>query len=107
MKENFEEGIKGGMPMERVEIFNLDGVDVKVKFTFDKTANMYIGDYPDFEETPLYSPNGRPIVTATLDNCPHNTSDGKFADCGSCKFFKTEDKNDLIGFCTNEALKKL
>ncbi len=92
--------------MEKVETFNLDGLAVEIKFAFDKTANMYIGEYPDFEENPIYSPNGRPIVTAARDSCPHNTSEGKFADCGSCKFFKTEGKDDLIGFCTNEALRK-
>lgn len=92
--------------MERTQTFNLDGLDFEINFTFDKAANMYIGDYAEFEEKQVYSPNGRPIVTAARDGCRHNTYRGKFADCGSCKFFKTENKNDLIGFCTNEALKK-
>lgn len=92
--------------MEKYETFHLDGLDVKVKFNFDSVANMYIGDYQDFEENQMYSPNGHPIVTAARDSCPHNTSEGKFADCGSCRFFKTEGKTDLIGFCTNKKLKK-
>ncbi len=92
--------------MEKFQTFHLDGIQVKIKFTFDSETNMYIGDYPDFEETPLYSQNGHPVVTSVRDNCPHHSSGGKFADCGSCKFFTPESKNDLIGFCSNEALKK-
>jgi len=97
---------EGGMLVERVEVFKLDGLDVSVKFTFDEMSNMYIADFSDFEENQVYSPNGHPIVTAAQDSCEYSKTDGKFADCGSCRFFKTEGKNDLIGFCTNKALCK-
>ena len=92
--------------MEKTQTFHLDGLAVEIKFFFDSYSNMYIGDFPDFDENPLYSPGGRPIVTAVRDNCPHHSSGGDFADCGSCKFFNPENKNDLIGFCSNEKLRK-
>ena len=77
---------------------------VEVNFVFDAESGMYFGDFPDFSETPRYTPCGRPWVNVTYEGCPY--AEERYGDCGSCSFFCSENSGDLIGICENENLRK-
>lgn len=85
-------------------VYSLLGDIVEVNLVFDTESEMYLGEFPDFAETPRYTPCGRPWVNVTYDGCPY--AEDKYGDCGSCKFFRCEHPGDLIGICENENLRK-
>lgn len=80
--------------------FRADGDSLEVIFNYDKELDKYFGDYPDFETSPRFTPNGRPWVNATTVGCPY--AEEEFDDCGSCRYFLKEHTTDLIGICINE-----
>lgn len=86
--------------------FCFDGDICEVLFIYDPESGKHFGEYPDFEETPRYTPLGKPWVTAMRDGCPHGVSKyterSRCLDCGSCIYFKQEHPGDLIGVCENE-----
>ena len=86
-----------------VRQFVMDGDICEVIFRFDKDSEMYIGDYPDFEQNPRVTENGYTWVNATQDSCSeavHKYYPEKTClDCGSCSYFTTEKSGDLIGIC--------
>jgi len=87
-------------------VFSFDGDSCEVVFRYDPDFGKYFGEYPDFEETPKFTPRGRPWVTAMQDGCKHgqnkDDSANRCLDCGSCIFFYRERLEDLIGICKNE-----
>ncbi len=86
-----------------VRQFVLDEDICEVVFRFNQEADKYIGDYPDFEQSPRITKNGFAWVNATQDGCSDSEhkyyKDKTCLDCGSCVFFKTEKPGDLIGVC--------
>ena len=84
----------------------LDGDTCEVLFFYDTQCERHFGEYPDFEETPRYTENGWPWVTAMQDGCPHGinrySQEERCLDCGSCQFFRQEQQSDLVGICSNE-----
>ncbi len=92
------------MSERKERIFSLDGDELTIELIYNAEHGIFIGDYPDFSETPRLTPNGRPWTNATFDDCPFADTD--YGDCGSCNHFKTEMDGDLIGICTNKKLKK-
>ncbi len=89
-----------------VRQFVIDGDICEVIFRFNKDADKYIGDYPDFENLPRVTPNGLVWVNATQDGCKEAVHkyypDKTCLDCGSCSFFLTEKAGDLIGVCSKK-----
>ena len=87
-------------------VFSFDGDSCEVTFSYDEEFGKYFGDYPDFEETPKYTPAGRPWITAMQEGCTYSKSkvnDGRTClDCGSCMYFRRERQGDLIGICDND-----
>ncbi len=90
--------------MNRVSsrLFTIDGDTVEIKSVYDAEIGQYIYDYPDFNENPRITPDGRRWVNVTNDNCPY--ADEEYGDCGSCRFFRSENEGDLIGVCDNSEL---
>ena len=84
-------------------VYSLDGDELTVNFVFSSEDNILLGDYPDFCETPRYTPKGKPWVNVTFEGCPY-VSDG-YCDCGSCEHLKTQSPGDLIGVCENEQMR--
>lgn len=91
-------------------IFSIDEDTCEVVFRYDESFGKYFGDYPDFEETPKFTPHGKPWMTAMEGGCEHGQSqwqkDKECFDCGSCLYFKREKPGDLIGVCDNPKNKK-
>lgn len=87
-------------------IFSFDGDTCEVRFYYDKSCDKYFGDYPDFEETPRYTVSGYPWTSAMQDGCEHGENKydrhSNCSDCGSCRFFRKELPEDLIGICEHE-----
>ncbi len=82
-------------------IFKLDNDTIEVNFRYNRKHDMFFGSYPDFSESPRFTPNGRPWVNVTKTDCPY--SEKPYNDCGSCNYLMREKPTDLIGVCTNEA----
>ena len=94
--------------MEKIIVrsFCIDSDMCEVVFRFDEEIGKHIGDYPDFEQNPRFTPKGYLWVNATQDSCgngKHKYYPEKLClDCGSCSFFTTEKEGDLIGVCSNK-----
>jgi hypothetical protein len=90
--------------------FSLDGSSIEICFRYDENSGRYIGDFPDFEQDPLYTATGRPWVSAVQDMCCHGRdAEGSLyegTDCGSCFFFMKESEDDVIGICGCGALRQ-
>jgi hypothetical protein len=67
--------------------------------------------YPNFEERPEYTAEGRPFATAAQEACPHRrpkiAGGSPPGDCGGCGWFYRENTPyDLIGVCMCDARRK-
>ncbi len=98
------------MQKTKIRSFCCDGDVVEIEFRSDEAGQRYFGLYPDFEESPRFTPNGRPWVNAMQDACEHGSN--RFSpgdpciDCGSCWHFQKESEGDLIGVCDHENKRK-
>ena len=91
------------MESERLKIFLVDGDSVTVPYHYDEDAKIYVGQFPEFETEPRYTPNGRPWKNVVSVNCPFAA--GGYDDCGSCPYLMKEGKNDIIGVCFYDRLR--
>jgi hypothetical protein len=74
---------------------------------FDESDGQYILDYPDFDENPEYTGEGRPYKQQVYESCPH-AEDGEGqdpGDCGGCKYFHRDEPYAPIGICMCEELR--
>jgi len=84
----------------KTRVFRLFEDKVTVSFIYNDEHKIFIGQYPDFSETPRYTPCGRPWVNVTSEDC--TLSDNLYGDCGSCQYLRTERAGDLIGVCDHD-----
>ncbi len=89
--------------MEKTRLYDIEGVLLEIPLRYDELAQMYIEEYPDFIENPIYTPAGYPIFFTGEDACsyaePHFGS--SCLDCGSCRFYR-QLNGSLIGVCGHE-----
>ena len=77
---------------EIYRIFSLEGSELKIIFRYNEKFGRYIGDFPDFEQEPLYTDSGKPWVCAVQDMCSHGRCKDGSEKVGFVKDdFKTED----------------
>ncbi len=92
-------------------VFSFDGDSCEVVFQYNPDFGKYFGDYPDFEETPRFTPGGWPWITAMQEGCEYGRGKAgdmrRCFDCGSCIYFRRERPGDLIGICENEKNRKM
>lgn len=91
------------MDKERLRTFFIDGDQLTVKYHYDEKAEIFIGQFPEFEEEPRYTPNGRPWKSAVSIGCPF--AKGQYDDCGSCPCLIKAEPHDIIGVCFHEGLR--
>lgn len=80
--------------------FELDGDKLNVLFVLDEESGIFLGNYPDFDIEPRYTPNGRPWTTSADDDCKYATNK-KYKDCSTCDYFVKQQERDVIGICTH------
>ena len=91
------------MQRERLKTFHVDDDQLTVPYHYDEKAKIFIGQFPEFEAEPRFTPNGRPWKSVISDSCPYAAGDDD--DCGSCPYLIREDPRDIIGVCFHEGLR--
>lgn len=74
------------MSDRKIRRFTMDGDTVEVEFVYDSQYDRCYGEYSVFEETPRYTPAGRPWKNVFETDCAHG--DSEFGDCGGCSYFR-------------------
>ncbi len=90
--------------MNETRKYEIEGLVIEIPIHYDGKANMYIEDYPDFIENPIYTPSGHRVLFSGTDACPFavEATDGGCPDCGSCRFYKRAAEHTWFGICTNK-----
>lgn len=91
--------------MGKVNRYEYEGKVIEIPLRWDEHAKKEIEDYSLFiEQSPIYTPEGRPILLTIEDACPHAEmvdDDPASIDCGSCIHFR-QPSGSLLGVCHNE-----
>lgn len=90
------------MSKERLKTFQVAGDLLEVPYHYDEQMTLWLGQFPDFEANPHYTPEGRPWKSVVTTGCPYST--GAYDDCGSCMYLIKGDAQDIIGVCFYEGL---
>lgn len=93
------------------KVFRAGGREFAIYLGYDKELKESYPVYPDFEENPEYTAEGRPFATAGQESCPcckpkapGNPLPG---DCGGCGlFYREETPYDPIGVCMCDDLRR-
>ena len=91
------------MQAEQWKTFHIDDDQLTVAYHYDEDAKIFIGQFPEFETEPRYTPNGRLWKSVVSDSCPYAAGD--YDDCGSCPYLVKEEPKDIIGVCFHERLR--
>lgn len=88
--------------------YELEGRVVEIPLRWDERFGMETEDYgPFLELSPLYTPEGRPILLAIEDACPYADmadDDPLGIECGACVCFR-QPSGSLLGVCHNERMR--
>ena len=89
--------------MDKTRRYNIEGTSLEIPLRYDEFARMYVEDYPDFAENPVYTPEGCPILFTGEDACPYGepADSEPCIDCGSCRFYR-QAPGTWIGVCGRE-----
>ncbi len=90
--------------MEQIRRYHFEGVTLDIPLHYDEKAGIYIEDYPDFVERPVWTPKGYPVMFAGEDACIHaeEATPGGCPDCGSCRHYRRAGEHTWIGVCGHE-----
>lgn len=86
------------------KVYFAGGCRFAVYLEYDEHTGESYPVYPDFEECPVYTEEGRPFAMSAQESCPHGkpkaTGEPPPGDCGSCGwFFRDNPPFDPIGVC--------
>ncbi len=84
--------------------YNIEGVLIKIPLQYDVRSGKYIELFPDFTQTPVYTPKGHPVMFTGEDACDYAVEipyGKECADCGSCRFYR-QIEGTLLGICMHE-----
>lgn len=84
--------------------YEFEGVVLDISLHYDSLADMYIEEYPDFIENPVWTRDGHPVMASVEDACPYCEWDEpeQCIDCGSCRFYTPAAPHTLMGVCRHE-----
>ena len=91
--------------MSKVNRYEYEGKIIEIPLRWDEHSKKEIEDYSLFiEQSPIYTPEGRPLLLTIEDACPHAVmvdDDPASIDCGSCIHFR-QPSGSLLGVCHNK-----
>jgi len=78
---------------------------------YDQSLGLELVNYPNFQEHPLYTAEGRPFALAVQESCVYGRDDRDAqdrdpGDCGGCTWFYRQETYSPIGVCMCEAHKR-
>ncbi len=90
--------------MRTIRRYEVDGLIIDIPLQYDSLTKMYIEDYPNFKDEPIYTPNGHQLTVAVMDVCKfaQPNTDGACTDCSDCVFFRRAAEKTLFGVCMCE-----
>lgn len=93
---------------ELYKVYYAGGRSFPVYLAYDEQTRERYPAYPDFEECPAYTGDGRPFATAEQESCPYAKpkvpGEGMPGDCGGCGwFYRDKMPYDPIGVCMCDA----
>ena len=96
---------------ELYKVYRAGGREFPVYLEYDEQLDESYPAYPDFEERPEYTDEGRPFATAEQESCSHCKPEapGKPTpgDCGGCGwFYRERTPCDPIGVCMCDARRR-
>ncbi len=91
------------MVKKEVREFLVDEDSIHIEFVYDEQFDVWIGDFPCFEDEPRITKNGRLWKNVSFTGCPF--APAEFRDCGTCSYLRKQNHMDLIGVCFNDELK--
>ncbi len=91
--------------MEQVRRYVIEGVTLDIPLRYDERSGLYIEEYPDFIESPVWTSEGHPVMFAGEDACIHaeEAEPGGCPDCGSCRYYRMAGEHTWIGVCSHTA----
>lgn len=98
------------MKREPDRIIHVSGYVFRLYTVHDEATDNDILNYPNFQENPAYTADGRPFVLSMQEGCPHgkpySPDDLHPYDCSECAFFYLEAHADPVGLCMCEGLRQ-
>lgn len=96
---------------EPYKVYRVGGRVFPVYLEYDEQLEESYPAYPDFEDHPEYTNDGRPFATAEQESCSHCrpiVPGGPLpGDCGGCGwFYREHTPYDIIGICMCDARKR-
>lgn len=90
--------------MQDTRRYEFDGIAIDIPIHFDERSKIYIEDYPDFIENPIWTGSGYRVLFSGTDACSlaEDKQSGKCLDCSACKFFTHAAVHTWFGYCTNK-----
>jgi len=87
------------------------GKEFRLYKYYDELSGDEILDYPNFQESPEYTSDGRPFTLAVQESCEYGRDDNDSndpdpGDCGGCVWFHREAAYDPIGVCMCEEIRR-
>ena len=93
--------------MSKVNRYEYEGKVIEIPLRWDEYSKKESEDYSLFiEQSPIYTPEGRPILLTIEDACTHAVmvdDDPASIDCGSCVYFR-QPAESILGVCHNEKM---
>ena len=93
------------------KIVRVGGREFRIFREYDDLVEHDVLVYPDFEESPEYTGEGRPFCLAVQESCEYgrysgDPDDPDPGDCGCCVWFHREEPFAAIGVCMCDSLKR-
>ncbi len=89
--------------MQKTRRYEIEGLIIDIPIHYDQQSQMYIEDYPDFIENPIWTEKGNRVLFSGTDAC--ESANKGALDCGSCKYFMRAGEHTWFGICKNEEKK--
>jgi len=92
-------------------VFKVSGREFRLYKYYDDAVQQEMLNYPNFDESPEYTDEGRPFKLMVQESCEYgkdenDPDDPDPGDCGGCVYFKREHTAyDPIGVCMCEELR--